>query len=475
MGYPELATGDAYKALVLVRKSRNPHNGLAGPVKHHLKIAASSTEAQTGLQGSTTEQGALLTLVRSLLLANCLQESLDYALAAVSKYPENTELKSSLAMVQNAYDRDQLESQTDNNLEGMTALEEDEYRRAGHILSQSYPWMDAKLFARGADVTAAVQHNFHLASWGQCKLEQSLVREGMPIGDRSERFSDVLGVTATKDLMRNEMLLVDHTAVSAVDDPLHRCTCCCGILTANFTILQCCSARCCSRYCADRALATYHLAVCGKDLSRFENAYTKNLATPAKAADDLLLLRVLACAVQHSSTHPLNTPFVKQLTAMYDGKKHQPFDCETNIIGTFKMLTSLGIDIFANHNFDTWVLQSLRARIGNNSREYSIDGHTHIAINPLYSFFNHSCDPNIKWEDDGATHSSTSRMYSVRSVSEGEERFINYREELFDEPVSVRREMLREWLASDCQCDRCVDEEAANGLRNPGSLERQRS
>ena len=395
MGYPELATGDAYKALVLVRKSRNPQNGLAGPVKHHLKIAASSTEAQTEFPGDTAEQGALLALVRSLLIANCLQESLDYALAAVSKYSENTELQSSLATVQSAYDRDWLESQTDGNFEDMTASEEDEYRRADHILSQSYPWMGARPFARGADVTTAAQQNFHLASWGQCKLERSSVRNGMPIGDRSETFSEVLGVTATKDLTRNEILLVGHTGVSAVDDPLNRCTCCCAILTTIFTILRCCSARCCSRCCADTALATYHLAVRGEDLSPFENAYRKNLVTPAKAADDLLLLRVLACAVQHSSTHPLNSPFLKQLTAMYDGKKHQPFDCETNIIGAFKMLTSLGIDIFANHNFDTWVLQSLRARIGNNSREYSIDGHTHIAINPLFSFFNHSCDPNF--------------------------------------------------------------------------------
>jgi hypothetical protein len=29
-----------------------------------------------------------------------------------------------------------------------------------------------------------------------------------------------------------------------------------------------------------------------------------------------------------------------------------------------------------------------------------VGGHAYIAINPLFSFFNHSCDPNVKWESD---------------------------------------------------------------------------
>jgi hypothetical protein len=368
-------------------------------------------------------------------------------------------------MVQKAYDHDQLESKTDENLDGMNALEESEYRRSGHILSQSYPWMDSELFSRGADVVASVQQQISRASWSRCRLGRSSVREGKLSLDRSENFSEVFGVVATEDLGRNEILLADHTALSAVDDPADRCPCCCGILTVNFVTLKCCSTRYCSRYCADRALATYHLAVCGKPLSRFEKAYRKNLATPDRAADEMLFLRVLAGTLQHSTIHPLHTPVVKQLTAMYDGKKHQPFDLETNIIGSFKMLTRLGVDIFADHKFDTWVLQTLRARIGNNSREYSVNGHAHIAINPLYSFFNHSCDPNVKWADDKLNHSSTIRMYTLHRVKEGEELFINYQEELSDKPYPERREVLKQWLGFDCQCTRCMNEEAANRPR----------
>src|SRR5271168_1160814 len=160
MGYPELATSDAYKALILIRKSRNPRSGLAARVNHHLAIYQSSTATSNELQRSVAEQNAMLALAQALLLANCLQESLDYALLAVTTYPKNRKLRSVLATVQRAYDHDQLESETDENLEVMNALEECEYRRSGHVLSQSYPWMKPDLFSRGADLTPLSNDKF---------------------------------------------------------------------------------------------------------------------------------------------------------------------------------------------------------------------------------------------------------------------------------------------------------------------------
>lgn len=464
LGFPELAVGDAYKALLLIRASRGSEDRLAASINHHLGINAPISLANAEAQRSVTEQGVLLALGQGLLFANCLQDSLEYAQRAVANYPKNANLRSLLTTVQRAHDQDQWESMEDENLDGMNALEEDEYRRSGHTLLQSYPWMDPELFSR-ADVTASSQRRFLRASWSQCSLERSSVREGVLLGDRSEKFSEVFGVMAAEDLGAHEMFLIDHTAVSAVDDPANRCSCCCGTLTAKVITLNCCSTLYCSKFCADLALRTYHLAVCGKDLSRFEKAYKREMATAETAADEMLILRVLAGAVQHSAMHPLHTPLVKLLTAMYDGKKHQLFDFKRNIIGTFEMLTCLGIDIFANHTFDTWVLQTLRNRIGNNAREYSVGGHAHVAINPLFSFFNHSCDPNVKWENDTASHSSTLRMYTLRTVSESEELFINYQEDLADEPYLKRRAALKEWLGFDCQCTRCKDEEAADQLR----------
>jgi hypothetical protein len=53
-------------------------------------------------------------------------------------------------------------------------------------------------------------------------------------------------------------------------------------------------------------------------------------------------------------------------------------------------------------------------------------------------------------------------MYTLRRVSGGEELFINYQEELSDRPHLERKEVLKEWLGFDCQCTRCMDEEAAD-------------
>src|SRR3954463_11350663 len=100
MGYPELATGDAYKALILIRKSRNPRSGLSTRVNHHLAIYQSSTTRSNEMQRSAAEQSAMLALAQALLLANCLQEGLHYALLAVTTYPYNIKLRSVLATVQ---------------------------------------------------------------------------------------------------------------------------------------------------------------------------------------------------------------------------------------------------------------------------------------------------------------------------------------------------------------------------------------
>ncbi len=91
------------------------------------------------------------------------------------------------------------------------------------------------------------------------------------------------------------------------------------------------------------------------------------------------------------------------------------------------MLQSLGINLCENLNVDTWFLQTIRARLVNNCREYYVDDHAHIAINLLYAFLNDSCDPNVDWIDDGETCSSTVTMSTTSSIGNGDELLINHR------------------------------------------------
>lgn len=188
LGFPELAVGDAYKALLLIRQSRGSEDRLAASINRHLIINAPISLANAEAQRSVTEQGVLLALGQGLLFANCLQDSLEYAQRAVANYPKNANLHSLLTTVQRAHDQDQWESMEDEKLDGMNALEEDEYRRSGHTLLQSYPWMDPELFSRGADVTTSSQRQFLRASWSQCSLERSSVREGVLLGTGLRSF-----------------------------------------------------------------------------------------------------------------------------------------------------------------------------------------------------------------------------------------------------------------------------------------------
>lgn len=132
--------------------------------------------------------------------------------------------------------------------------------------------------------------------------------------------------------------------------------------------------------------------------------------------------------------------------------------------------------------FDTWVLQTVWARLANNCRGVA----TKLAsrdLNPLYSFLNHvsintsphlfprlnttqSCDPNAEDKDFASTipmkdvvsaKSSTRAIIAKRQIKKGEEIFISYLdEEKLLETTKQRKANLKWWLPRDCQCSRCL-------------------
>lgn len=63
-----------------------------------------------------------------------------------------------------------------------------------------------------------------------------------------------------------------------------------------------------------------------------------------------------------------------------------------------RILVSLGVDIFRDLRYDTWVLRVIRSRMEvngwggeQNGEDFSV---RRYAVFPHYSFFNHSCDSN---------------------------------------------------------------------------------
>jgi len=163
-------------------------------------------------------------------------------------------------------------------------------------------------------------------------------------------------------------------------------------------------------------------------------------------------------------SHPLDHHLLARLTPTYRREAPSCFVLEDDIAIMNDMLQQLGIDIFANPDFDTWVLFALRARVDNNCWSNPI----HTCISPLFSLFNHSCEPNARWatQADGTTLIVTVEQ----DVSQGEQLFLIYDQFARDDSLAKRRGRFRQWLDDDCQCSRCVREasESAEGAYSAG-------
>ena len=103
---------------------------------------------------------------------------------------------------------------------------------------------------------------------------------------------------------------------------------------------------------------------------------------------------ILAACVQNN-WHPLDRPSIARLTPLHD-KTSRLWTLSNNIITPIGILQQLGVEDF---HYDAWGLQIIWTRVINNQEEHHTpDGRQVRAINPLYSLFNHSCEPNIGWK-----------------------------------------------------------------------------
>lgn len=84
-----------------------------------------------------------------------------------------------------------------------------------------------------------------------------------------------------------------------------------------------------------------------------------------------------------------------------------------------------------------------------------------VGVAPLYSFFNHSCEPNAKWSPTEKKNSDDMFMEvkTIKKIAENDEIFIPYiTDEELAKPVAERRAILKDWFGGDCMCTKCVAE-----------------
>lgn len=329
--------------------------------------------------------------------------------------------------------------------------------RSGNILMRAYPWMTSEMLCRSRETIVALKESFLAASESKCTIQRSTVRNEPSSTDELTRLTDVLGVVATANIKANDAVLIDPTVVGTINNWTGRCQCCCRPLPKKPIRFPCCEDQVCSKQCANRALKLYHSAVCGMDLSSFHVAAKLDSLSVDSAARLQLLLRILAVVLHSRASHPLHAPILNHLTAAYDLDRRVVFDYQRNIVRPHKLLQALGINIFEDLRFDTWVLQTIQFRLNNNQHgeAYGVDG-GYMALSPHYSLFNHSCAPNVAYRSVDST--TTILMHAERDIIKGEELFISYINDSASMNREERQNEMKNWIGFDCRCERCKRE-----------------
>jgi hypothetical protein len=308
--------------------------------------------------------------------------------------------------------------------------------REGKYIPQEYPWLEAKHRVRSQSVLNDI--NVEIAN-NKVKTSAELPcvqvkRCTFRRDETDDSDSASLGIFATGNLPKDTKILIDRTNYFGCNGP--------GPDNSKANLGG-------AQGCGDRLHPNIVEDGVGHDLRWVrERAGTH-------AADPLLLCRILLACVQGDAESPLDQPAVARLTAAYHRQDARTFHLDRDFAIVNEALEQFGIDIFANQEYDTWVLFTISSRLHNNSWTNPIA----VSLNPLFSLFNHSCDPNAEWKTQ--KDHRTVVMRTSRDVMKGEQLFVEYDSFVHDEAVGERRYRLARWIDGPCMCRRCVLEEQA--------------
>lgn len=228
-----------------------------------------------------------------------------------------------------------------------------------------------------------------------------------------------LGVFAKEDIAPHEIIFQERSLLTAnnrLHDPL--CDACSAPLPPISalesplpTCPDCEDIIFCSSTCYSLAKSLYHPAVCGKaDLEAIAKDPSPLAATNALYL--LLLGRAFALA-ETQNIHPLDLTEIKYLWGDFTPLRppeqqyvrQLPFTFEDNILAPLHLLMKMDIDIFASlATTDTWIISTLFAKFRGvaSARMNPRTGIPEVcAVHPMWCLANHSCAPNVKWEWSG--------------------------------------------------------------------------
>lgn len=455
LGFPELAVGDAYKARLLTEAALSDRESDLGEkvlLAHGMGywfrdpdsiIATRGDNFLEDVRSSLTrlENSAWSVFVRGLMHMGCTADILSFRDVILERSILSHEDLTRLQTMYEGKKRDCTDVAT--KWEGGKDLDRSvETASNGFVLVRAYPWMSAELLSRSVETITAAAASLKSISHSQCTWKRSKLRTG------TEEDNDMLGIFASADIKAGDLVFTDHTITAVTAQP-NSCQICFGNLTTNQ------SRKFCGGSCENIALQSFHQPGFLHDshLSGLEDF------EPTPRLRVLLLQRYLAILVQYrqqnSSIHPLLTPVIASLKPNYFGPV-SPWNFQENILYPNLILQQLGLDIFANLEYDTWILKTISDRIENNATNAIIDSHYVSSLNPHHCMFNHSCHANVDWKF--VEGSSSIEVRANRAIVTGEEMFDSYRAQVKWQTREERQKSLRSWLGGDCGCERCVAE-----------------
>ncbi|GAB7322194.1 hypothetical protein MBLNU13_g03199t2 [Cladosporium sp. NU13] len=321
-------------------------------------------------------------------------------------------------------------------------------QKEGKYVPQEYPWLEEKHRGRNQivldDITAEIVSNEAKNAAGLPCIE--VKRCTFRPGEEDESDGAALGIFATCDLRKDTKILVDRTEFFGCNGPgPNNCR-------ANLGGGQGC-------------LHPIHPNI-GADEGNHDLRWVRERAG-SHAADPLLVCRVLMACAKAKLISPLDLPAIARLTPTYHRQAAKTFCLDRDFATINDALELFGFDIFANQKYDTWILFTLSARLSNNGWTNPMS----VSLNPLFSLFNHSCEPNVDWATQKDHRTVVMRV--SKDVVAGEQLFVEYDGFEHDKPVAERRKRLTRWIDGPCMCSRCVREEQAQQGMVPGNGQMQ--
>jgi hypothetical protein len=514
LGYPDLAAGDAYRALLLtdevrddsfeyhepaleaLDRYRNPRDSARIVARYGgLVERVQTAKLEDGKVELTTEQFADLASMRafralsiSLLLCGCLKTAYEFTLRGLEKQPGDEELVQAQAYILNLARR---RSRSDD-------IDFADFPNQGLVRREIYPWNmhEEDRYSVGTldKLNAALSE---IAPKVVAKVtELPVLCQGEPVIDENGQIATnkQLGLFAKEFIAPGETVLEEVSVLTANNRLQHPlCDACSSDLpelgAENQAIAceECYTTMFCSEYCHNLAQATYHPSVCDKDV----DAVGKNV--DPKEIPNALYMLLLGRALAMSDTqdvHPLDLQAIKHIWGDFLPPEKNavplspkagpppiwtlPFTFESSVTGPIHLLEKMDIDIFSSlDKYDLWTLNTLYAKFRGtaSARVSKRDGRPEVAaVHPFWCLANHDCDPNVQWEWGGRmklwARDKRIMPNKCAGIKAGEEILNHYCD--IELPVQQRREWAQGSLGGFCLCSRCMTEAAEEANRAEG-------